>query len=155
MKSTDQGKTFYSQKMDAWGAGMLIDTYFMTPDSGFAVGGTDSIDGNAYSVILFTANVGGLSWSTKITGTLIGNHCWKFCHPSANVFYVSVEELYNNNTLRFFKSTDRGSTWKEEIIPTVSYGWSQGIGFISDSEGWEEAVHTHCTLPTAAKPGTS
>jgi hypothetical protein len=52
------------------------------------------------------------------------------------VFYVSVEELYSNNTLRFFKSTDRGNTWAEEIIPAVPYGWSQGIGFVNDSEGW-------------------
>lgn len=134
MKSTDRGQTFFSRKMDTL-AGMLIDTYFMTPDSGFVVGGTDSNDGSSYSVILFTAN-GGLTWSKKITGTLIGNHCWKITHPSYNVFYVSVEELYTNNSLRFFKSTDRGNTWTEEIISTVPYGWSQGIGFVSDSEGW-------------------
>jgi photosystem II stability/assembly factor-like uncharacterized protein len=144
MKSTDQGNTFYSQKMDSV-AGMLIDTYFMTPDSGFVVGGTDSIEGSSYSVILFTSD-GGHTWTKKITGTLIGNHCWKITHPSYNVFYVSVEELYSNNTLRFFKSTDRGNTWKEEIISTVPYGWSQGIGFVSDSEGWiggnSYALHT-------------
>ncbi|HTB32711.1 MAG TPA: hypothetical protein VK808_11825 [Bacteroidia bacterium] len=144
MKSTDQGKTFYSQKMDSL-AGMLIDTYFMTPDSGFVVGGTDSIEGSSYSVILFTAD-GGHTWTKKITGTLIGNHCWKITHPSKNVFYVSVEELYSNNTLRFFKSTDRGNSWTEEIISNAKYGWSQGIGFVSDSEGWvggnTYALHT-------------
>lgn len=144
MKSTDQGKTFYSQKMDSL-AGMLIDTYFMTPDSGFVVGGNDSIEGLSYSVILFTAD-GGHTWTKKITGSLIGNHCWKFSHPSKNVFYVSVEELYSNNTLRFFESTDRGNTWAEHIITTVPYGWSQGVGFVSDSEGWvggnTYALHT-------------
>ncbi len=134
MRSTDRGKTFHSQKFDSL-AGMLIDTYFMTPDSGFVVGGTDSIEGNSYSVILFTAN-GGATWTRKIIGTLIGNHCWKITHPSYNVFYVSVEELYSNNKLRFFKSIDRGKTWTEEIINTVPYGWSQGIGFVNDSEGW-------------------
>jgi len=144
MKSTDQGNTFYSQKMDSF-AGMLIDTYFMSPDSGFVVGGNDSIEGLSYSVILFTPD-GGHTWTKKITGTLQGNHCWKISHPSYYVFYVSVEELYSNNTLRFFKSIDRGKTWTEEIISTVPYGWSQGIGFVSDSEGWVGgnmyAVHT-------------
>lgn len=144
MKSTDQGKTFYSRKMDTL-AGMLIDTYFMTPDSGFVVGGNDSIEGLSYSVILFTAD-GGKNWTKKITGSLIGNHCWKITHPSYNVFYVSVEELYSNNTLRFFESTDRGNTWTEHVITTVPYGWSQGIGFVSDSEGWvggnAYALHT-------------
>jgi photosystem II stability/assembly factor-like uncharacterized protein len=145
MRSTDQGKTFHSQRMNPWGAGMLIDTYFMTPDSGFVVGGTDSLESSSYSAIFFTAN-GGLTWSKKITGSLVGNHCWKFTHPSANVFYVSVEELYSNNTLRFFQSTDRGNTWAEKVITNVPYGWSQGIGFVNDSEGWvggnTYALHT-------------
>ena len=133
MKSTDRGKTFYSQKMDS--AGMLIDTYFLTPDSGFVVGGNSASEGAAYCVILFTAD-GGKTWTKKITGTMQGNHCWKFCHPSANVFYVSVEELYSNNPLRFFKSVDRGNTWTEEILATTPYGWSQGIGFSNPAEGW-------------------
>lgn len=144
MKSTNQGKTFYSKHMDSV-AGMLIDTYFMTPDSGFVVGGTDSIEGSSYSVILFTAN-GGTTWTKKIIGSLIGNHCWKITHPSRNVFYVSVEELYSNNTLRFFESVDRGNTWAEHVISSAPYGWSQGIGFVSDSEGWvggnTYALHT-------------
>lgn len=143
MKSTDKGKTFYSQKMDS--AGMLIDTYFMTPDSGFVVGGNSSSEGASYSVILFTAD-GGKTWTKKITGSMQGNHCWKFNHPSANVFYVSVEELYSNNTLRFFKSIDRGKTWTEEILTKVPYGWSQGIGFANDTDGWvggnTYALHT-------------
>jgi hypothetical protein len=62
------------------------------------------------------------------------------------VFYVSVEELYSNNTLRFFQSTDRGNTWAEKVITNVPYGWSQGIGFVNDSEGWvggnTYALHT-------------
>ncbi len=144
MKSTNQGKTFYSKHMDSV-AGMLIDTYFMTPDSGFVVGGTDSIEGSSYSVILFTAD-GGTTWTKKIIGSLIGNHCWKITHPSRNVFYVSVEELYSNNTLRFFESVDRGNTWAEHVISSAPYGWSQGIGFVSDSEGWvggnTYALHT-------------
>ncbi len=144
MKSTNQGNTFYSRKMDTL-AGMLIDTYFMTPDSGFVVGGTDSIEGLSYSVILFTSD-GGKNWTKKITGTKQGNHCWKISHPSKNVFYVSVEELYSNNTLRFFKSSDRGNTWSEEVISNVPYGWSQGIGFRNDSVGWvggnSYALHT-------------
>lgn len=143
MKSTDRGKTFYSQKMDS--AGMLIDTYFMNPDSGFVVGGNSADEGASYSIILFTAD-GGKTWTKKITGTLVGNHCWKICHPSANVFYVSVEELYSNNTLRFFKSTDRGNSWTEEILANVPYGWSQGIGFVNDTDGWvggnTYALHT-------------
>jgi photosystem II stability/assembly factor-like uncharacterized protein len=134
VKSTDRGHTWQSTDMNSH-AGMLIDAYFISPDTGFVVGGNDSIEGLSYSVILYTTD-GGLTWTKKITGTKKGNHCWKISHPSKNIYYVSVEELYSNDTLRFFKSDDGGNTWKEHIVAGVGYGWSQGIGFVNDTLGW-------------------
>ena len=134
LRSTNQGRTWQSIKMTAI-AGMLIDTYFTSPDTGFVVGGDDSIEGLSRSIILYTTD-GGNTWTRKITGTKQGNHCWKISHPSKNIYYVSVEELYSNDTLRFFKSDDAGNTWKEHIVAGVDYGWSQGIGFVNDTMGW-------------------
>ncbi len=134
VKSTDRGNTWTSSNMNGMNA-MLIDIYFTSPDTGFVVGGNDSIEGASYSMILYTTN-GGNTWITKIIGSKQGNHCWKISHPSPTVYYVSVEELYSNDTLRFFKSDDGGNTWKEHIVAGVKYGWSQGIGFVNDTLGW-------------------
>jgi photosystem II stability/assembly factor-like uncharacterized protein len=133
-KSTDRGHTWLSTDMRSI-AGMLIDTYFTSPDTGFVVGGDDSIESLSRSLIMYTTD-GGLTWTKKITGTKQGNHCWKISHPSKNIYYVSVEELFEGDTLRFFKSDDAGATWQEHIVPKVKYGWSQGIGFVNDTTGW-------------------
>jgi photosystem II stability/assembly factor-like uncharacterized protein len=132
--STNRGNT-WNVKDTRSIAGMLIDTKFISPDTGFVVGGTDSIESLSKSLILYTTDAGN-TWTTKIIGKAPGNHCWKISHPSKMVFYVSVEELYSNDTLRFFKSVDGGATWRENIIKGVPYGWSQGIGFVNDSVGW-------------------
>jgi photosystem II stability/assembly factor-like uncharacterized protein len=133
-RSTDRGNTWYTKNMSAY-AGMLIDTYFTSPDTGFVVGGDSSIEGASHSVILYTTDAG-TTWTKKITGAAKGNHCWKISHPSKNVFYSSVEELYNNDTLKYFKSTDGGNTWTENVIAGTPYGWSQGVGFVNDTLGW-------------------
>ena len=133
-RSTDRGNTWYTQSMTAY-AGMLIDTYFTSPDTGFVVGGDDSIESLSRSLILYTTD-GGVTWTKKIRGAAPGNHCWKISHPGKNVYYSSVEELYSNDTLKYFKSIDGGNTWTENVMAGVKYGWSQGIGFATDPLGW-------------------
>ncbi|HXB10805.1 MAG TPA: hypothetical protein VNZ45_02380, partial [Bacteroidia bacterium] len=134
VRSTDRGKTWQSKNMKAY-AGMLIDTYFTSPDTGFVVGGDDSIEGLSRSIILYTTDAGN-TWTTKIKGIVKGNHCWKFVHTPNKVYYVSDEELYANDSLKFFKSLDAGATWKEYTSPTRDYGFSQGLGFVNDTVGW-------------------
>lgn len=134
LRSTDRGNTWYSRRMNPM-AGMLVDPCFISPDTGFVVGGDDSVESLSRSRILYTTD-GGSTWTTKITGHAKGNHCWKICHPSKNVFYVSVEELFETDTLKYFKSVDGGSTWTENVIGGTQYGWSQGIGFVNDTVGW-------------------
>ena len=132
--STDRGNTWYTKDMRTI-AGMLIDTKFISKDTGFVVGGTDSLESQSRSLILYTTD-GGNTWTTKIIGKAKGNHCWKISHPSKNIYCVSVEELYQNDTLKYFKSVDGGNTWTENVIAATKYGWSQGIGFVTDSIGW-------------------
>jgi photosystem II stability/assembly factor-like uncharacterized protein len=132
--STDRGNTWHTKNMKSV-AGMLIDAKFISPDTGFIVGGTDSNESISRSLILYTTDAGN-TWTKKIIGAVKGNHCWKISHPSKNVFYVSVEELYSGDTLKFFKSTDGGATWAEHVVATTKYGWSQGIGFVNDTVGW-------------------
>lgn len=134
VRSINRGNTWQSIDMNAV-SGMLIDVYFTSPDTGFVVGGDDSVENISRSIILYTTD-GGNTWIKKITGTKQGDHCWKINHPSKNVYYVSVEGMTYTDTLRFFKSDDAGATWKEHIVSQVKYGFSQGIGFVNDTTGW-------------------
>jgi photosystem II stability/assembly factor-like uncharacterized protein len=144
VRSIDGGKTWTSKDMSAY-AGMLIDVFFTSPTTGFAVGGTSQRRYNSTSIILYTTD-GGQTWTTKIKSKNDTSHCWKISHPSKNVFYVSIEKFLYTSTLDFFKSTDGGATWTENPVKGVSYGSSQGIGFLNDSIGWvgghEGALYT-------------
>ncbi len=134
VRSTDGGNTWHSKDMQQY-AGMLIDVLFTSRDTGFVIGGTDASRLKSAAIVLYTTD-GGEHWKTKIKDAGKSNHCWKICHPTKNTFYVSIEELYMGNALKYFKSVDGGNTWKENQINNVPYGVSQGIGFVNDTVGW-------------------
>ncbi len=134
IRSIDGGKTWHSKDMSAY-AGMLIDVWFSSKDTGYAVGGTSSLRGASKAVILYTTD-GGTTWVTKLKGTAKGDYCWKISHPSKHYFYVSVEEQLMTDTLRFMKSIDGGKTFTEYVVDDWQYGYSQGIGFINNKTGW-------------------
>lgn len=133
VRSTDGGNTWTSKDMSPY-AGMLIDVSFISPDTGFVVGGTTASWQTSKSIILYTTD-GGLTWTPKITGASIGDHCWKI-EKTKNTYYVSVERSSATSALVFFRSGDGGNSWTEHTIANQPYGWAQGIGFANDTVGW-------------------
>jgi len=146
IKSVDGGSTWTSKDMSAY-AGMLIDVYFTSRDTGFIVGGTDKSRSASSSLIIYTTD-GGKTWTTKIKDPGRYNHCWKITHSSKKTLYVSIEEKLMTDTLKYFKSEDGGATWIEKMVPDVQYGESQGIGFLNDKLGWigGNVGYTLCTV---------
>lgn len=134
IRTVDGGKTWQSKDMSNY-AGMLIDAWFTSKDTGFVVGGSSSIRGASKAIILYTTD-GGTTWVTKLKSDVRGSYCWKISHPSKQYFYVSDEEQLMTDTLRFMKSSDGGKTWSECVIHDQLYGYSQGIGFINNKIGW-------------------
>ncbi len=131
-RTTDRGQTWQSVDMSAYAAG-LIDIYFTHPDSGFAVGLTDTEHERSRGIVLQTTD-GGATWTPRHTSTRTGEWAWKLSFPSRRVGYVSLQR--NSQTPIFFlKTTDGGHTWQEKLF-TTNYYFVQGIGFITETHGW-------------------
>jgi hypothetical protein len=132
MRSEDGGASWTSIDMSGY-AQSLVDCYFFSCDSGFVIGGTDSVFTNSYAVILFTAD-GGNTWTSVHTSSQLQTHCWKISFPSRQTGYVSVE--CNTAPYIFLKTTNGGQSWQETAYTTSTPAMVQGIGFINDSIGW-------------------
>jgi photosystem II stability/assembly factor-like uncharacterized protein len=131
IKSTDSGVSWTYTDMAPY-CNFLVDCYFHSADTGFVIGGTDSLT-NSYPIILKT-NDAGASWDTvQIGGPTLGSWCWKINFPSHQVGYVSIESL--TGAVHCFKTTDGGDTWSPKAI-TPNYFSCQGIGFVNDNVGW-------------------
>ena len=132
VRSMDGGNTWESRTMSMYAMG-LLDCYFFTPDSGFAVGHTGPVNSSSSGVILFTSDRG-LSWETRYTTSRIGEWCWKIYFPSRQVGYVSLQKN-SGGPVNFLKTTDGGVTWEEKLFRTSAY-YVQGIGFATETHGW-------------------
>lgn len=135
MRSIDKGQSWISKSMTSY-AGMLIDLDFRSADTGFVVGGTDSVISTSRALILYTSD-GGNTWVPKITSSRIRTLAWKIERPLKNpqTYYVSVERGIQTDSLMFCRSLDGGATWTE-FADTMAYPFSQGVGFLTDSVGW-------------------
>jgi len=130
LKTTDGGAAWDAISM-APHASTLIDVYFTSPDSGFAVGGLGEFSNSTRSRILFTSD-GGASWVTRFAGTRDGEWGWKISFPSPSVGYVSLERV-EGMTNHFAKTTDGGVTWTDAAFGTPNV---QAIGFATEKMGW-------------------
>lgn len=134
IKSVDGGNRWRSYNISNY-CGMAIDIYFTSSKKGFIAGGTDKSRLLSSSVVIETLD-GGNTWKTLIRDSSKQNHCWKITHPSKNTFFISIEELFADNPLKYFKSSDNGKSWQEETHKDIKYGYSQGIGFVDNEHGW-------------------
>lgn len=132
MKSTDRGTTWSTIDLSS-SIDRLIDTYFITPDAGFVVGGVGEIDAVAQGRVLYTWD-GGATWDIRHTTESIGHWCWKISFPSLNTGYVSLETFHTGITSYFLKTTNGGVTWEENLL--VGGYREQGIGFATTEIGW-------------------
>lgn len=133
MSSHDGGTTFSYSSLNNI-AHRLIDVYFTSPDTGFAIGSynadTTSILGR--SIILRTID-GGINWSQHYLSqdSSLLAYGWKI-FPLDNKLYVSYESF---SGLFYAYSNDRGNTWTEKKVKGLGVRL-QGIGFINDTLGF-------------------
>jgi hypothetical protein len=132
IKTTDSGQTWTSKDMSAHAAG-LIDVYFPDPDTGIAAGLTNSDHEQSSGVILYTED-GGETWEERFRTTRTGEWIWKLSFPSRDVGYASLQRN-SQSPIYFLKTTDGGATWEENLFRSEHY-FVQGIGFVTEDEGW-------------------
>ena len=147
IKSTDGGTNWSATNLTAAGVlGGIMDVYFRDPTNGFLVG----MDTNAYNgctppyyhgAIARTTN-GGATWQVVAATALNCCYFWKMSWPSPNVGYASLQQngsMAGGNHI-FYKTTDGGATWVSNGIPFSAIGvnsfYWQGVGFVSETEGW-------------------
>ena len=133
IKTINGGVSWTAIDMSAH-AGTLIDCYFLTPESGFVVGGSPqgTFPATIRAVILFT-NDGGRTWQTRFTSSTPGEWAWKISFPSLRTGYVSIERPGAPTSC--VKTTDTGLTWEEILVRNLALD-AQGIGFATENVGW-------------------
>jgi hypothetical protein len=144
IKSTDGGESWISKDMSAFAAG-LVDVHFFSPDSGIAVGLSNSNHSQSTGVILFTSD-GGENWTKTYSSSREGEWCWKISFPSRNTGYVSLQRNVGS-PVNFIKTTDGGNTWFEKQFFSSAY-YVQGIGFANDTLGWIGGNSSQTTYKT-------
>jgi len=144
MKTVDGGATWTGLDMTAH-AGLLVDTYFTTPQSGWVVGGKadptvpGGVEGrdNFKPVVLFTEDAGD-TWVDRAADLgdqfQFGEWGWKIQFLSDQIGFVSLE---NFNDGAILKTTDGGAHWvRLEINDPQQNANLEGIGFLDEDHGW-------------------
>jgi photosystem II stability/assembly factor-like uncharacterized protein len=108
----------------------LVDCYFSSPSTGFAVGSVGHFPDSSRAVVLRTTD-SGATWSTQHVSSRMGEWGWKISFPSTSIGYVSMERF--NGPMKFLKTTNAGITWTEQSCPNSN---EQGIGFLDENVGW-------------------
>ncbi len=132
VRTTDGGITWRSTDMSGYAAG-LIDVFFTSPDTGFAVGLTN-VDHELSSAVILYTDDGGRTWERRFRSTRIGEWAWKISFPSSSVGYVSLQRN-SQSPIYILKTSDGGINWEEKLFSS-SYYFVQGIGFIDENRGW-------------------
>ena len=132
VKTTDRGRTWTSTDMSEHAAG-LIDVYFPHPDTGFAVGLTDSNHDQSSGIVLATTD-GGKTWQERFRTSRTGEWCWKISFPSRRTGYVSLQRN-SRAPIYILKTSDGGASWEEKLFSESHY-YVQGIGFATETTGW-------------------
>src|SRR5439155_12637650 len=146
IKSSDGGTNWSIVNLTAMGVmNAIMDVYFKDPINGWAVGMdtnayVSSCGGLYYGRIARTTD-GGASWTPVVTTPISCSYFWKMSWPSSNVGYVSLQQNGSYNAVVFYKTTDGGNNWTSNGVPLSSIGspgsfYLQGIGFVSETEGW-------------------
>lgn len=125
IKTTDKGVSWSSFTIDTLQAKSIVDCYFLSSDSGIAVGGSNALNGNA--VVLKTVD-GGITWNQAYRSSSPGKLCWKVSFVNKNLGYVSIQ-----GSSYYLKSTNGGVSWEEKLFRSYI---QQGIGFINENTGW-------------------
>ncbi|HXU75717.1 MAG TPA: immunoglobulin domain-containing protein [Methylomirabilota bacterium] len=145
IKTANGGANWTVTNLTAAGVmGGMMDVYFKDLQNGFVVGMNtntyaDGCASNYYGRIAKTTD-GGETWTPVATTTIPCCYFWKMSWPTPTVGYASLQQNASGSTLIFYKTTDGGNTWVSNGIPYSAIGVSsfywQGVGFVSENEGW-------------------
>ncbi|MGH8897266.1 MAG: YCF48-related protein [Egibacteraceae bacterium] len=156
MRTVDGGQSWQAWEMKAH-ASLLVDTYFVTPERGWVVGGKGHPHAgpapspserpgchpgwaerwNIKPVVLFTED-GGKNWINKVAGLQeefpLGEWGWKIQFLNDRVGFVALENFFAGAIL---KTTDGGETWERfEITDPQGNANLEGVGFVDENLGW-------------------
>jgi len=145
IKTTDGGAHWSVTNLTAAGVmGGIMDVYFHDPMNGFLVGMNTNIYaascGSDYSGRIVRTTDGGVTWSPVADTPVLCSYFWKMSWPSTNTGYATLQQNGAYDTVIFYKTIDGGATWTSNGVPLSAIGASsfflQGIGFVSEEEGW-------------------
>jgi photosystem II stability/assembly factor-like uncharacterized protein len=144
MRTIDGGAVWTVFDMTAH-ASLLVDTYFITPQHGWVVGGNADPTipagpdgrGNVKPVVLFTED-GGETWVNRVADLQNvfppGEWGWKIQFLDERVGFVSLE---NFNDGAILKTIDGGNHWtRHEINDPQQNANLEGVGFVDEDLGW-------------------
>lgn len=135
-KSSDGGDT-WSVTALAPLLHQAVDLHFWNEREGVLLGGSEG--GGGSRVVVLGTTDGGETWTERYRGPRDGEWGWKLSFPSREVGYASVdtEALAPDavDAAYFLKTRDGGWTWERKPFYRGQYR-AQGIGFISEEEGW-------------------
>jgi len=137
MVSHDDGKTWQSWTMDAYGK-MLFDIKMFNTKEGFACSASSDDITQSNALILYTKD-GGKTWSKVYQSERPFETTWKVSFPTRNVGYVSIQSYNPDTTVkqqRVAKTTDGGKTWQEINVCEDAQARQFGIGFIDENHGY-------------------
>jgi photosystem II stability/assembly factor-like uncharacterized protein len=140
MRTLDGGGTWNAWDMRPW-ASILIDTFFVTAERGWVVGGkTDepvATRNNVKAIVLFTDD-GGKTWVNRAAGLAEqlpkGEWGWKIQFLDDRIGFVSLESFSAGAIL---KTTDGGNSWMRiEVNDPQRNANLEGVGFLDQNHGW-------------------
>lgn len=137
MKSTDEGKTWQSQKLSIPCAA-IMDVCFTSLDTGFICSASDGdIEKSAASI--FKTTDGGKTWRNVYTGKRFFETTWKFSFPENKTGYATLQSYNPDTTVTrryLLKTENNGESWTE--IPFINnYKLREfGIAFTDKSHGF-------------------
>lgn len=144
MKTVDGGVTWTALDMTSH-ASLLVDTHFITPESGWVVGGkadpaiaagSEGRD-NIKPIVLFTED-GGQTWTNRVADLQnlfkFGEWGWKIQFLNERIGFVSLENFSEGAIL---KTIDGGNSWTRLEINDPQHNANlEGIGFVEENRGW-------------------
>jgi hypothetical protein len=144
IKSTDGGNTWSIVSLTAAGVmNGIMDVHFSDPTNGWVVGmDTNQFASPPYYGRIARTTDGGNTWTAVVTTSISNSYFWKMSWPSSNIGYVALQQNATFNNVVFYKTTNGGASWFSNSIPlsTIGLGTSafylQGLGFVSETEGW-------------------
>lgn len=137
MVSHDEGKTFYSQDLNA-DCSMLFDIKMFNAKEGVVCAASNADVTQSNALILFTKD-GGKTWTKVFQSTRPFETTWKASFPTRKVGYITIQSYNPDPNVKqqhIAKTTDGGLTWSELNLVEDAQAREFGIGFLDEQHGF-------------------